>query len=48
MLLKSLLRYKLEEMYHTIYPKEINREDVIAQIQRLAESSGLNVNFDDL
>lgn len=45
---EPLLRYKMEEMYHTIYPKEINREDVIAQIQHLAKSSGLNVNFDEL
>ena len=45
---EPLLRYKLEEMYHKIYPKEINREDVIAQIQLLAKNSGLNVNFDDL
>ncbi|RXG15010.1 putative AbiEii toxin of type IV toxin-antitoxin system [Leeuwenhoekiella aestuarii] len=43
---EPLLKYKMKEMYYTIYSEEMDRENAMEQIQLIAKKSGLNVKFD--
>jgi hypothetical protein len=43
---EPLLKFKLEEMYQTIFPEELDKADAIRQIEDIANRSGLDVNFD--
>lgn len=42
---EPLLKYKLNEMYYQIFPKEIDKEEAKRRINEIAKNSGLNINI---
>lgn len=42
---EPLLKYKMEELYYTLNPNELDQQNAKSQIELLAKKSGLNVNF---
>lgn len=42
---EPLLKYKLNEMYYQIFPKEIDKDEAKRRINEIAKSSGLNINI---
>lgn len=42
---EPLLKFKMDELYYTLYPNELDQQKAKSQIEILAKKSGLNIKF---